>query len=103
MPTELQYSSIHQGDRQRMTRIAPVNARGTRDFLRRNRVFALLRETFERYGYEPVETPAIENTSVLEGKYGEEGDRLLFRILKRGRELESAARQAESQPEEARS
>ncbi len=80
-----------------MARIAPVNAKGTRDFLprdlvRRNRVFTLLRETFERYGYEPLETPAIENTSVLEGKYGEEGERLLFRVLKRGRDLESAGR-----------
>src|SRR5689334_4932084 len=86
-----------------MARIAPVNARGTRDFLprdlvRRNRVFALLRETFERYGYEPLETPAIENTAVLEGKYGEEGDRLLFRILKRGRELESGVRALDALP-----
>lgn len=79
-----------------MARIPPTNARGTRDFLprdlvRRNRVFTVLRETFERYGYEPLETPAVENTAVLEGKYGEEGDRLLFRILKRGRELQSGA------------
>ena len=86
-----------------MARIAPVNARGTRDFLprdlvRRNRVFALLRETFERYGYEPLETPAIENTAVLEGKYGEEGERLLFRILKRGRELESGVRALDALP-----
>jgi histidyl-tRNA synthetase len=78
-----------------MARIAPVNAKGTRDFLprdlvRRNRVFSLLRETFEHHGYEPLETPAVENTSVLEGKYGEEGDRLLFRILKRGESLEKA-------------
>jgi histidyl-tRNA synthetase len=79
-----------------MARIPPVNATGTHDYLprdlvRRNHVFALLRETFERYGFEPLETPAIENTNVLEGKYGEEGERLLFRILKRGRSLESAA------------
>lgn len=79
-----------------MARIAPVNARGTRDFLprdlvRRNRVFALLRATFERYGYEPIETPAIENTNVLEGKYGEE-EKLLFRILKRGQPLEESVR-----------
>jgi histidyl-tRNA synthetase len=79
-----------------MARIPPVNATGTHDYLprdlvRRNHVFALLRETFERYGYEPLETPAIENTNVLEGKYGEEGEKLLFRILKRGRSLESAA------------
>jgi histidyl-tRNA synthetase len=79
-----------------MARIPPVNATGTHDYLprdlvRRNHVFALLRETFERYGYEPLETPAIENTNVLEGKYGEEGEKLLFRLLKRGRSLESAA------------
>ncbi len=80
-----------------MARIAPNNAKGTRDYLprdlvQRNRVFNLLRETFERHGYEPLETPAVENTSVLEGKYGEEGDRLLFRILKRGDSLEKAVR-----------
>ena len=80
-----------------MARIPPTPPKGTRDYLpsdlvRRNRVFALLRETFERYGYEPLETPAVENTAVLEGKYGEEGERLLFRILKRGHDLESAMR-----------
>src|SRR5579884_1021648 len=79
-----------------MARIAPTNAKGTRDYLprdlvRRNRVFSLLRETFERYGFEPLETPAVENTAVLEGKYGAEGEKLLFRILKRGQELEAAA------------
>lgn len=80
-----------------MARTPPANAKGTRDYLprdlvRRNRVFALLRETFERYGYEPLETPAVESTAVLEGKYGGEGERLLFRILKRGQDLESAGR-----------
>jgi histidyl-tRNA synthetase len=79
-----------------MTRIPPTNAKGTRDYLprdlvRRNRVFTLLRETFERYGFEPLETPAVENTAVLEGKYGAEGEKLLFRILKRGQDLEQAA------------
>ena len=83
-----------------MARIASVNAKGTRDFLprelvRRNRVFSLLRETFEHHGYEPLETPSVENTAVLEGKYGEEGDRLLFRILKRGDSLQKAARTLE--------
>src|SRR5690349_407572 len=78
-----------------MARIPPDNATGTHDYLprdlvRRNRVFTLLRETFERYGFEPLETPAVENTAVLEGKYGEEGEKLLFRILKRGQELEAA-------------
>ncbi len=79
-----------------MSRIQPINATGTRDYLprdlvQRNRVFSLLRETFERYGFEPLETPAVENTAVLEGKYGEEGDKLLFRILRRGQSLERAA------------
>ncbi|HEX3269084.1 MAG TPA: histidine--tRNA ligase [Ktedonobacterales bacterium] len=87
-----------------MARIPPVNATGTHDYLprdlvRRNHVFALLRETFERYGFEPLETPAIENTNVLEGKYGEEGEKLLFRILKRGRSLESAASKLDSADE----
>jgi histidyl-tRNA synthetase len=80
-----------------MARIAAVNATGTRDYLprdliRRNRVFSLLRETFEHHGYEPLETPAVETTAVLEGKYGEEGDRLLFRVLKRGESLQRAVR-----------
>ena len=79
-----------------MARIAPLNAKGTRDYLprdlvHRNRVFGILRETFERYGYEPLETPAIERSDVLTGKYGEE-EKLLFYVLKRGRELESSAR-----------
>lgn len=79
-----------------MARISTAPVGGARDFLPRdlaprNRVFRLLRETFERYGYEPLETPAIEHASTLEGKYGEEGERLLFRILKNGRDLESAA------------
>jgi len=80
-----------------MARISTAPIKGARDFLPRdlaprNRVFQLLRDTFERYGYEPLETPAIEHSSVLEGKYGEEGDRLLFRILKNGRDLESGVR-----------
>ncbi len=78
-----------------MARIAPNPVKGTRDYLprdlvRREHVFARLRTTFERYGYEPLETPVVENTDVLEGKYGEEGERLLFRVLKRGQDLESA-------------
>jgi histidyl-tRNA synthetase len=79
-----------------MARISTAPVSGARDFLPRdlaprNRVFRVLRETCERYGYEPLETPAIEHAGVLEGKYGEEGERLLFRILKNGRDLESAA------------
>jgi len=91
-----------------MARIQTTPVKGTRDYLprdlvRRNRVFQLLRETFERHGYEPLETPAIEHTSALEGKYGAEGERLLFRILKLGRDLETAERAIEATPDGDRS
>ncbi len=91
-----------------MAKTPPSTPKGTRDWLPRdlvfrNRVFGALRETFERYGFEPLETPSVEQTSVLEGKYGEEGDRLLFRVLKRGNELESAARKVVALPEDGRS
>ncbi|MBO0851806.1 MAG: histidine--tRNA ligase, partial [Pseudonocardia sp.] len=62
---------------------------GTRDFLaaeahRRERAFASVREAFERYGFEPLQTPAFERLEVLTGKYGDEGDKLIFKILRRG-------------------
>src|SRR3977135_2000024 len=62
---------------------------GTRDFLpadikRREYVIGVVREVYERYGFEPLETPAFENIETLLGKYGEEGNRLIFKILKRG-------------------
>lgn len=65
------------------------NARGTRDLPpevmnRRLEVMGRIRRVFTRYGFEPLETPAIERLDTLEGKYGEEGDKLLFRILERG-------------------
>ncbi len=64
-------------------------ARGMRDFLpadMRRRLWAIdtIRGVFERYGFEPLETPALERIETLTGKYGEEGDRLIFRVLKRG-------------------
>jgi histidyl-tRNA synthetase len=64
-------------------------ARGMRDFLpedvrRRAYVIAVIARVFERYGFEPLETPAVENLETLQGKYGEEGNRLIFKILKRG-------------------
>jgi len=64
-------------------------ARGTRDFLpddvrRREHVIRIVREVYERYGFEPLETPAFENIETLLGKYGEEGNKLIFKILKRG-------------------
>ena len=62
---------------------------GTRDFLpadvrRREHVIGVVRRVYERYGFEPLETPAFENIETLLGKYGEEGNRLIFKILKRG-------------------
>ncbi|MEZ5290290.1 MAG: histidine--tRNA ligase [Vicinamibacterales bacterium] len=64
-------------------------ARGMRDFLpgdvrRRRFVIGVVADVFESYGFEPIETPAVENIETLTGKYGEEGDRLIFKILKRG-------------------
>jgi histidyl-tRNA synthetase len=61
-------------------------ARGTRDFSpievkKRNYIIETIKRYFELYGYQPIETPAIENLSTLTGKYGEEGDQLLFKIL----------------------
>jgi histidyl-tRNA synthetase len=60
-----------------------------RDFLpadvrRREYVIGVIREVYERYGFEPLETPAVENIETLLGKYGEEGNQLIFKILKRG-------------------
>jgi histidyl-tRNA synthetase len=65
--------------------------RGMRDFLpgdvrRRQHVIGVIADVYQRYGFEPLETPAAENIETLMGKYGEEGDRLIFRILKRGEE-----------------
>ena len=52
--------------------------------VRRNFIFKTIREVFEKYGYQPIETPAMENSETLMGKYGEEGDRLIFKILDSG-------------------
>ena len=67
----------------------PSIPKGTRDFSpvemrRRNYIFDTIRTIYGRYGYEQIETPSMENLSTLEGKYGEEGDKLLFRILNSG-------------------
>jgi histidyl-tRNA synthetase len=64
-------------------------ARGMRDFLpadvrKREYVIGVIKEVYERYGFEPLETPAVENIETLMGKYGEEGNQLIFKILKRG-------------------
>ncbi|MCB8963812.1 MAG: histidine--tRNA ligase [Bacteroidales bacterium] len=67
----------------------PSIPKGTRDFgpeqmVRRNYIFDTIRQVFNRYGYQPIETPAMENLSTLLGKYGDEGDKLLFKILNSG-------------------
>ncbi len=67
----------------------PSIPKGTRDFspvemARRNFIFDTVRNVFRLYGFQPIETPAMENLSTLLGKYGEEGDKLLFRILNSG-------------------
>jgi len=67
----------------------PTLARGTRDFgpeqmVKRTYIFDTIRKTFKQYGFQPLETPSIENLSVLMGKYGDEGDQLLFKILNSG-------------------
>src|SRR5438132_13400591 len=67
----------------------PSLARGMRDFspaevIAREHIFDTLRSVFKRYGFQPLETPAIENLSVLSEKYGEEGDKLLFKVLNSG-------------------
>lgn len=67
----------------------PSNAKGTRDFSpevvrKRNYILNTIKEIFEKYGFVPLQTPALENLSTLTGKYGDEGDKLLFKILNSG-------------------
>jgi len=67
----------------------PSIPKGTRDFsptevAKRNYIFSTIKEVFEVYGFQPIETPSFENSSTLMGKYGEEGDRLIFKILNSG-------------------
>jgi len=74
----------------------PSIPKGTRDFspeemIKRDYIFDTVRNVFRLYGYQPIETPAMENLSTLLGKYGEEGDKLLFRILNSGDFLSSVA------------
>lgn len=67
----------------------PSIPKGTRDFspavmLKRNYIMGVIKEAFQTFGYLPIETPSMENLSTLMGKYGEEGDRLIFKILNSG-------------------
>ena len=72
----------------------PSIPKGTRDFspsemVKRNYIFDTIRQVFKTYGYLPIETPSMENLDTLMGKYGEEGDKLIFKILNSGDYLDS--------------
>jgi histidyl-tRNA synthetase len=72
-----------------MASIKPSVPRGTRDFspaemVKRNYIFDTIKNVFRKYGYQQIETPAMENLSTLMGKYGDEGDKLIFKILNSG-------------------
>ncbi|MCF6213732.1 MAG: histidine--tRNA ligase [Flavobacteriaceae bacterium] len=76
--------------------VKPSIPKGTRDFspnvvAQRNHIFSTIKASFELFGFQPIETPAFENSSTLMGKYGEEGDRLIFKILNSGDYLNKAS------------
>lgn len=77
----------------------PTLPQGTRDFSaevvsKRNYIFNTIKNVFELYGFQPLETPAMENLDTLMGKYGEEGDKLIFKVLNNG--LENPAKQTQA-------
>ena len=77
----------------------PSVPKGVRDFSpaevrKRNYIFSTIRQVFEKYGYQPIETPSMENLSTLTGRYGEEGDKLLFKVLNNGDYLAKADQKA---------
>ncbi|HRJ87707.1 MAG TPA: histidine--tRNA ligase [Pyrinomonadaceae bacterium] len=77
-------------------------ARGMRDFLpadvrKREYVIGIIKEVYQSFGFEPLETPAVEDLDTLMGKYGEEGNQLIFKILKRGEKLDLLNAKAESE------
>src|SRR6478735_8899639 len=72
-----------------MASIKPSVPKGTRDFspaemAKRNFIFDTIKSVFRKYGYQQIETPSMENLSTLTGKYGDEGDKLMFKILNSG-------------------
>ncbi|MDB5018054.1 MAG: histidine--tRNA ligase [Mucilaginibacter sp.] len=87
-----------------MASIKPSVPKGTRDFsptemVRRNFIFDTIKSVFRKYGYQQIETPSMENLSTLTGKYGDEGDKLIFKILNSGdfwNEAESRKQKSES-------
>src|SRR5690606_33823939 len=73
----------------------PSIPKGTRDFspqevAKRGYIISVLKKNFEKFGFQPIETPTFENLDTLMGKYGEEGDRLIFKILNSGDYLAKA-------------
>lgn len=79
--------------------IKPSIPKGTRDFLpadiaKRNYLFSVIRSVYQKHGFLPIETPSFELSTTLMGKYGEEGDRLIFRILNSGEKMKKADTQA---------
>lgn len=78
-----------------MSNIKPSLAKGTRDFspqemVKRNYIFDTIKKVFKKYGYAEIQTPSMENLSTLTGKYGDEGDKLIFKILNSGDYLTKA-------------
>src|SRR3954471_23373770 len=76
-----------------MASIKPSVPKGTRDFspaemAKRNFIFDTIKSVFRKYGYQQIETPTMENLSTLTGKYGDEGDKLIFKVLESGEYLE---------------
>jgi histidyl-tRNA synthetase len=75
--------------------LKPRIPKGTRDFspqevAKRNYIFGIMRSVFESFGFQPIETPSFEHAETLLGKYGEEGDRLIFKILNSGEKVKKA-------------
>ncbi|MGB4774269.1 MAG: ATP phosphoribosyltransferase regulatory subunit, partial [Daejeonella sp.] len=72
-----------------MANIKPVIPKGTRDFspsemVKRNYIFDTIKTVFKKYGYQEIQTPTMENLDTLTGKYGDEGDKLIFKVLNSG-------------------
>jgi len=85
-----------------MTKSAVTPVSGMRDLLpgdvaRRDYVIDIVKHVFRLFGFQPIETPALERLSTLQGKYGEEGEHLMYKVLKRGRKLERAVEGAEDE------
>jgi len=73
----------------------PSIPKGTRDFspievTKRNYIFSIIKTAFQSFGFQPIETPSFEKSETLLGKYGEEGDRLIFKILNSGEKVKKA-------------